>query len=79
VSRNRETLEFEAPDGTLRKVPKLRYGGLASAIQEQRDDGKDDPGSPNFVPLEQRDERARARFWALYGKRKRKDHGVFDP
>ena len=37
------------------------------------------PGSANYIPLTVRSERAKARWWALYGTKvnKRQTHGIF--
>ncbi len=41
---------------------------------------RDDPRSPNFVPMDERAERAKARWWAMRAKRKDRNPaaGVFD-
>lgn len=79
ATKRRETIQFEA-EGVLRQVPRLRYG-LASPVSQPHDWRSDpnNPNSPNFVPLTERTERDKARFWALFSRKsRRQDHGVFD-
>jgi len=55
----------------------LRKGGnLASPVSGEGDD----PGSPNFLPLDKRKEIDKARFWALHrmGQFTRQKAGIFD-
>lgn len=43
-------------------------------------DSEDNPLSPHFVPLEQRNEQQKARWWALHGRKKlRPAAGAYDP
>lgn len=58
------------------KPRRLVYVGNESARTET---GKDDPSSPGFVPLEERTEAEKARFWDKWSKRKdrRAQVGVF--
>lgn len=49
-------------------------------LRELWRDSEDNPMSPTFVPLEARDERGKARWWAAINKRARQHPavGVFD-
>lgn len=50
--------------------PAISYanGGRSQLLSPIRD-GPDDPGSPNFIPLDKRGEIGQARFWARQNMR----------
>lgn len=55
-------------------MKRLRYAGSFGGADEQHRSGGlrfDDPRHPEYVPLEERDEVGKARWWALYYRRKR--------
>ena len=62
----------------------IEYFGASLLTPGSRElwrDSSDNPMSPAFQSLESRPERAKARWWALYGKRVKNQPaaGVFDP
>ena len=67
------------------KPPGIQYHGgnldlSPGGVRVPWRESQDNPMSPSFIPLTERNERAKSRWWALYNKRNaRPSHGVFDP
>lgn len=51
------------------KARRIRYHLGSDGAPAPRSQDADNPLSQNFVPLTERDERGRSRWWALHGKR----------
>lgn len=72
----------DAPDEPVAARARPRYHGSVTrpGATSPWGDSPDNPLSPNFVPLTNRTERGKARWWALKAKNSgRPTHGVFDP
>ncbi|WP_299444706.1 hypothetical protein [uncultured Rhodospira sp.] len=68
------------PVRPLKNAGKITYLRPGTVAANGRPDPADDPMSPGFLPLDKRDDRAQARFWALHNARKEKRQvgGQFD-
>lgn len=65
-------------DRTDRKRIKYFVGPQRDDQRPKAADDSNNPASMNFLPLEERTERGRARWWALHGTKKRRDQAEFD-
>ena len=63
-----------------KKPRRIKYALERDATHSAPREDMDNPLSPNFLNLDARNEREKARWWALHGKKTvRDDSGVMEP
>ena len=61
------------------KVRRIKYALERSGAHGSQKEDIDNPMSPNFLVLDARNEREKARWWAMHGKKNpRNDMGVME-
>lgn len=55
---------------TEKRVRKIRYALERDGVKSDARQDMDNPFSPNFLMLDARNEGDKARWWAMYGKRR---------